>query len=292
MNERPLSRRMWELIEPLHMVTYFCAESREQLKAVGIKRFWMGYFAGRSAPMGAVGAGVVDAAFFNFAPAWVAAAIPAAWDLAAPATVVEARAAGAAATLRRLVPGIEAEAPKIVPLLNSAVRSANCQGRPLAAANQLVDLPDDPVAALWQCTTTLREHRGDGHVAALVANGIDGVEAHLLKIGTGAITAALVKDARGWPETAWEAATERLTARNLLDDTGALTDDGWALTRSLESTTDRIAAGPYVDGLTDAGISLLPTLLRPMSRAVSASGEIPVATPVGLVPPAAADRDD
>jgi hypothetical protein len=36
------------------------------------------------------------------------------------------------------------------------------------------------MARLWHAATLLREHRGDGHNAALVAHGIGGTEAHVL----------------------------------------------------------------------------------------------------------------
>ena len=52
-----------------------------------------------------------------------------------------------------------------LPLLRDVVGNASPFGRPLFAANRDVDAPPDPVAALWQAATTLREHRGDGHVA-------------------------------------------------------------------------------------------------------------------------------
>ena len=40
--------------------------------------------------------------------------------------------------------------------------------------------PEEPVARLWHAATLQREHRGDGHNAALVAKGIGGTEAHVL----------------------------------------------------------------------------------------------------------------
>ncbi len=278
------ARRLWHLLEPLHDVTYFCPEPRAALKALGVKQFWPGYFGARSAPMGPVGTAVVDATFYNFAPRLIAGAIPAVWSAASPAALLDARAEGAAAALRRLVPGIDAEAPRIVPLLSSVVRSANCQGRVLAASNRVIPLPDDPVAALWQCATTLREHRGDGHVAVLVASEVDGLEAHALRVSVGALSAELIKPARGWTDDEWDTATLRLRSRGLLDETGALTPDGAELIARIEALTDEVSHQPYRDGLTPDGLALLPSLLRPLAAAVAASGEIPVPNPIGLDP--------
>ncbi len=41
--------------------------------------------------------------------------------------------------------------------------------------------------ALWHAATVLREHRGDGHVAALVAAGLDGRQALVTMAATGAV---------------------------------------------------------------------------------------------------------
>ena len=53
------ARRLWRLLEPYHAATYFAPEARQAFKDAGLRGFWMGYFAGRAAPMGAVGPGVV-----------------------------------------------------------------------------------------------------------------------------------------------------------------------------------------------------------------------------------------
>lgn len=283
------ARRFWQLLELLHVVTYFSPEPRAALKAIGVRQFWPGYFGARSAPMGAVGTAVVDATFYNFAPRLIGAAIPSVWEVASPDALLGARAEGAAAALRRLVPSVDAEAPRIVPLLSSVVRSARCQGRVLAAANQALALPDDPVAALWQCATTLREHRGDGHLAILVALEVGGLEAHVLRAAAGELSADLIKSSRGWSDEEWDAAVVRLGSRGVLDEDGGLNDDGRSLCAEIETRTDEVAEQPYLDGLTPEGLALLPSLLRPLAAAVAASGEIPLPNPIGFDPASAVD---
>lgn len=86
---------MWTLFEPIHAVTYFAPEARAAFEEAGLRGFWRGYFAGRAAPLGPTGAAVVTASFFNFAPAFVARAIPAVWDLIAPEDALATRLAGA-----------------------------------------------------------------------------------------------------------------------------------------------------------------------------------------------------
>src|SRR5256885_16154752 len=94
---------MWRVLEPYHGVTYFSDESRQAFKDAGLRGFWMGYFAGRAAPMGAVGPGVVTATFFGFGQSMVARALPDAWMFASVTDVLTARMAGADAALRRLL---------------------------------------------------------------------------------------------------------------------------------------------------------------------------------------------
>jgi hypothetical protein len=278
------ARAMWRLYEPLHALTYFADECLEEYRSAGLKGFWMGYFAARAAPFGAVGPGIVEATFYNFSPALVRRAIPDTWRFTTPAAVLAARATAAADVLRDAVPGIEADAPRIVPLLTSAVRTGRPDGRPLFAANQALPLPDDPVAALWQCCTSLREHRGDGHVAALVAADISGVESHQLMVGSGYITDDPIRASRGWDEDDWMAAKDRLRSRDLIDDAGLLTAPGRAERDRIETITDELAMQPYRDGLTEAGLDLMPSLLRPIARAIYDAGILVFPNPMGLEP--------
>ena len=173
------------------------------MKAAGLRGFWMGYFASRAAPMGAVGPGVVEATFFNFHPAMVQRAVPSAWSYASPNAVLDARHRAAATSLRRLVENIEPIATTVLPLLLEAINGAASGGRPLFAANRDVAPPDDPVAALWLATTTLREHRGDGHVATLVSADLDGCEVHVLFSATEGVDPSLLRDSRGWSTDEW-----------------------------------------------------------------------------------------
>jgi hypothetical protein len=199
--------------------------------------------------------------------------------------VLATRAEAAAALLRATIPDVEEQAGRIVPLLSSAVRSGRPDGRALFAANQQLPLPDDPVAALWQCATSLREHRGDGHVALLVAHDLPGIDAHQLVVGAGVIDDERLRSVRGWSEEDWALAKERVTARGLLDDAGRLTDAGAELRSEIERRTDELSFQPYLDGLTEPGLDLLPSLLRPLSRAIAGADIIPFPNPIGFSAP-------
>ena len=207
---------MWTLFEPIHAVTYFTPEARSAYEQAGLRGFWRGYFAGRAAPLGAVGAPVVTASFFNFAPAFVARAIPGVWDLITPEEALRVRLAGAAGSLGRLLAGQEAEAAAAAGLLWRAIGELDFSGRVLASADVALPVPGDGLAGLWQAATVLREHRGDGHFAALAAADIDGCEAVVLRCCLD-LRREDMQPVRGWTDEAWDGAPSRLAARGWVD---------------------------------------------------------------------------
>lgn len=275
------ARELWTRIETIHAVTYFAPEFRPAAAEAGLKGFWMAYFGFRAAPLGAVGAGVVEATFANFAPAMVERAIPDAWDHASPEDLLRIRAETAAASLRALVPGIEAAAVAINPLLARAATAGVPLGRPLFAANLAVGALQDPIEQLWQWCTTLREHRGDGHVAALAAAGIDGCQAHQLLIAEQGVPPEVHFDNRGWDEEAQAASLDVLRDRGLVEGTG-LTELGADLRHQIEAITDERAIDPYDAALTAEEQTALLEALTPPAVAVQESDVLPFPNPMGL----------
>jgi hypothetical protein len=282
----PDARTWWRALEPIHAVTYFAPESLEALRGTGLRGFWMGYFAGRVAPVGAVGSSVVTAIFFNFHPAMVRRSVPDAWTFADPTTVLVARRQGAARALRRLDPSVEERARRLVPLLEPVIEQADGSGRALFSANRALGLPDDLVEALWQACTCLREHRGDGHVAALTAAGLDGCQALVLFALSEDLPAALFQESRGWSADEWELARARLEARGLVRADG-IAPDGLELRRALEQTTDDLAAPPFA-ALQAREADEALTSVRSVARAVAEGGDIPFPNLMGLPAPGAA----
>jgi hypothetical protein len=127
------ARAMWTLYEPIHAVSYFAPEPRAAFESAGLRGYWRGYFAGRAAPLGAVGAGPVIALFSGFAPAFVRRALPSIWSMATPAAALEARSAGAAAVLRRLAPDEDA-AEQAAASLERVIDGLDFAGRALGAS--------------------------------------------------------------------------------------------------------------------------------------------------------------
>jgi hypothetical protein len=280
------ARRLWALAEPYHALTYFAAESRAEAEAVGLRGFWRGYFALRAAPLGPVGAAVVTATFYNFAPPFVARAVPEVWAVAPPETALRVRLAGIDGAVRRVLGDgwtSSAEAREAADLAGTAAGAVVASGRPLAAANAALPLPDEPHLALWQALSTLREHRGDGHNAALLQRDVSGLEAHVLAAASGRSTREWLMRARGWDDAAWDAAAAALTERGWLDG-GELSAEGLAMTAAVEADTDRLAVAPW-RALGDAGCDRLAELLAPVRRAVVAAGDWATGNPIGAPDP-------
>ena len=278
------ARRLWERVETLHAVTYFAPESRDAANEAGLPGFWMGYFGFRAAPLGRASAGAIRASFANFALPMIQRSIPAAWDRCDPAELIEVRAQSAAAALRRLNGQVdERSTSELVSTLRSIVEVGDPLGRPLFAANALLDPRDDPVEELWQLCTTLREHRGDGHVMALALDDIDACEAHRLQAFHRGVPDDVLRDNRGFSHDEWQQAEQRLVSRELVAN-GRLTDAGRELIDRIERQTDRLATVPLDRVLGDDAKWLLIDQLDELARPVARSGVLPFPNPMGLPP--------
>lgn len=276
-----IARELWLRVETLHAVTYFAEESRNAAAACGLRGFWMGYFGFRAAPLGPVSAATVVATFGNFAPRMVERAIPDAWDYAHPDELVRSRAAAAGGVLTRVASEIDERAAEANALLERTVAAASPLGRPMFAANAALDLPAEPATRLWQLATTIREHRGDGHLHALSAAGVDGCEAHLVHAAEFDTPAEVLKDNRGWSDDEWDGAIERLNGRGVLAGR-RLTDAGRELRRRVESDTDRFAARPIDAALDAEEQRRLLDVLSPPALELARAGIIPFPNPMGL----------
>jgi hypothetical protein len=235
-----------ELLEPVHLVAYMADEPMEELQGLGYEGYWPGYFASRSAPLGRVPAEVVDALFYNFAPGEVAACIPSCWEIATPEEALAARQVGCVKALRRIL-GELADTPELARAADLATRvamSAPMEGRILYAGLRALPIPEEPVARLWHAATLLREHRGDGHVIALVAEGIDGQEAHVFA----ALWMGMKPRDYGrisLNDDQLAAVMDGLSARGLVDAVGGFTDAGRDTKERIEALTDALAAPAY-----------------------------------------------
>ncbi len=268
-----LARAMHGIIEPFHAILYFAPEAVQGWERLGLEPRGQGYVAGRAAPLGAVGPQVAAAMFYNFNPAMFDAALPAAWELATPAKVLAARAQA----IQDLYTRIDATTDHLAATTDLARRAAEAtatEGRPLAAANKAVDLPGLPFADLWQALTVVREHRGDGHVALLTAEGLTPVEALVLYAGwQDTVSQRFLQKSRMWDDQAWGDGEESLRQRGLLDSTG-LTGDGRSLRDHLERRTDQLALPVWDEIGREESLALFDGLL-PLVQALNTGQAFP-----------------
>lgn len=266
----PIARRMYDLVEPIGLVPYFADESDEALMALGLRNQWDAYFAGRAAPFGrSVPAQVVHAVFYNFAPGEVARHLPRVWDLTTPEAALAARERGCVAGMRRIL-GDLADHPSVTragDLLLTAATSAPVEGRALYAALRTLPVPQEPVARLWHAATLLREHRGDGHTVALLAEGVGGTEAHVLHALSEGMPAQEFGRVGHLPAAQLTAVIDGMSARGLVGTDGWLTAAGRATKQRVEALTDQLAEAPY-NALDPSELDRLVADLEPISAAL------------------------
>ncbi|MFC8952964.1 hypothetical protein ACFT8P_09995 [Streptomyces sp. NPDC057101] len=282
---------MWHLLEPLHALLYYAPEAFDEAAALGYDtgERWPSYFAWRAAPLGTPGRDRVTSAFHSFSPAMVARYVPAVWDTAGPAEVLAARLRAVDRTYRAVLGDDTVTGPDLAEAAALARRAAEAAvpsgpsgpgGRQLAEANARLPWPTAPHLVLWQAATILREHRGDGHLAALTAAGLDPVETLVSFAAIGAAPEP-VFESRGWSPAEWSAARDRLAARGLLHPDGTATETGRALRAEVERRTDEAAAAPWTALGPDATNRLADLLGTPWLAAIG-SGLLPAENTLGI----------
>lgn len=281
-----VAARVWQLGEPVQAVTYYAPEVRAATDALGLKGGWMSYFGCRAAPLGAASAPVVTAAFYVFRPSMVARAIPDAWRCASPEQLLDARWSAMDLALRRVLGDAVSsdEVRTAAELARAAVETGDFAGHVLGSANAALVPPTEPHVSLWQSLATLREHRGDGHVMTLVANGVSPCEALVLQAATGRSPGEGLRANRGWTEEEWSAAADALVERGWLDASGAVTSDGQAARDEIERETDRLATAA-LGGLGEDRAALLVDALRPLAERVMDAGVVPALNNMGFLWP-------
>jgi hypothetical protein len=263
------SRQAWSALETLHVLSYFADEVRDAYVTLGLHPR-LSYFAARSAAFGAVGPEVPTATFYVFAPWLHAKALPASWSVAGPEQVQQARRDGMAVVLDRVLG--DTDVTELLDLARTVCEGLTSHGRPLYAAHAGLGWPEEPRLALWHAATLIREHRGDGHVAALLRAGLDPVESIVVG-GHFAGNTGFMRSSRGWSDEQWADATVRLTRRGIVVG-DSLTDEGLAFRKDLERETDRMA----LEGWTHLGLEgtrRIAELAAPLRAAALASGILP-----------------
>ena len=271
-----VARKTHRTLEMIHGLVYFAPEATEAYAALGVTGR-SGYFASRSAPMGPASAELVIATFFNFNPALVRRAMNGVWDITTPAALLAARLQAAGDAIRNRV-GELADAPEVTEAASLARIAAeeacnHLSGKPLFAGHATLPWPEDPLLVLWHAQSLLREFRGDLHIAAMCAEGIDGCEALVTHAASGDIGREALQSSRAWPDDAWDAAVASLQRKGHVNADGSFTEKGAQSRQWVEDQTDAGALVAY-EPLGEDGCERLRFLARPISKAIVASGPL------------------
>lgn len=281
-----LARAAWAAVEPLHTLVYFVPEAAPAYEAIGLEPVATAYFASRSAALGAVGAETVAAAFYVFSPDLIRMSIPKAWTAASPETVLDTRLGIVDQALRRIL-GEEAVRSQSMEEAAGIARTAaeeaarHIHGRSLFAGHAGLPWPAEPHLVLWHAATLLREFRGDGHISVLLSDGLGPVEALVDHAAAEPHRFSFLRKTRGWPQEAWDAATDRLVRRGLVEtgEEGALslTGEGQKLRADREARTDALSLPAFTSTSPDDCTRLIE-LITPFTDALSAEGVLPPGT--------------
>ena len=269
----PMARRMFELVEPIGVIPYSADEPNEAMFALGFTNYWDTYFAGRAAPLG------------PFRRRWwtrsSTTSLPVRWpphsegvghhhagggDRRSPGRVCEGVAADPRRSARHARGRTRAD------VLLEAATSAPVEGRPLYAALRALPNPDEVVARLFHAASLLREHRGDGHIAALMSEGVGGLEAHVLLALDMDMPAEKFGRIHHLPAAQIAAVVDGMRERGLIGDDGWLSESGRAVKQRVEALTDDLAAKPY-ESLEPGALDELMATLDPLATELLAAQE-------------------
>ena len=281
------ARRLAAAIEPVAGQVYFSPECHRNYADLGFGGSpaevggvampdGPAYFTSRGSVMGQVPGQVVAAAFGVFDPAIVVPSVETGWGLTDASTICDARTDGAVGQLVRILGEHPDGLDRAVELLGRANAGLSPAGRPLYAGLVSLPTPGTPLGMAWRLSDQLREFRGDAHVAAWTTAGFDGCEISLLTELYWGLPLRSYSRSRGWSAEGFDAATERLVERGLVDD-GALTDAGRSERETVEVATD-LACRPITDALGD-DLDELVGILSGWADAIRAAGGYPTSGP-------------
>ena len=268
----------WRSVDAVHAVVYFAPDTKDRYEAIGLKGYWMGYMASRSAAVGTPAPDLVVALFQGFAPRMVARALPDAWSMATRDDVLSTRYDLARDALAPALADVEPA--RLAKELSAITRGIDFAGKPLAAAHHSLPEPDDDAGRVWHAATVLREYRGDCHIAVLTSAGLDGAAANALAVAAG-LAGDQQRNLRGWTEDEWAAAVGRLATRGWVGPDGTITETGRSARQQIEDATDRVCAAGMDREATGRMITIEEPLLA-LARAVEASGAVAYPNPTGV----------
>jgi Helix-turn-helix family len=247
------ARRLRDSLEPIAMHSVWSRYTNKRLSGLGLD-FLGAYVWGRAAALGEPDAGVVVSSFAVFEPGMLTSTYEQARSVCPRASMLSARAEATIDSLGATLG--DADVTPVADRLAAAVMAADATGRPLFAGLARQPWPGEPIGRLWRACELAREHRGDSHVAASIARGLDPITMNVLTelwVGfpLGGYTAT-----RGWSAVQIEQTAASLRAAGLIES-DQLTAAGLRARDELEATTDALeqpiveALGADLDAVTD-----------------------------------------
>lgn len=234
------ARRLRDAIEPIATIGWWSREAAAGSTALGVD-FFGGYVWGRAASLGSdVEPAIVVSSFGVFDASLLTAVLAGARTLAPHDDILTARAAGAAAGLSNATRTVPAErvgwfGDRLLP----ALAEVDAAARPLFAALRAQPVPDDVHGRAWRAAELVREHRGDGHLAACVAAGLSAVEMNVLTEVWLGFAVGDYSSTRGFGPDQLRSAVAALCERGWMDADGSLSSEGQVARDAIEAATDR-----------------------------------------------------
>jgi hypothetical protein len=240
------ARRLRDALEPIATQGWWARAVHQRADARGLG-FMETYAWGRAASLGEPAASVVVSAFGVFEPGMLSSVYASARALVSRDEMLADREAGVVETLRTILGGADVE--PLAEALMDAAQSLDGSARPLFSGLRELPVPADPHGRLWRGAEMVREHRGDGHLAACVAAGLDAVSMNVLtELWTGYAPGEYTST-RGYGEDVVAATLARLADRGWVDG-NRLTAEGIAARQEIENATD-VAQQALVERLGD-----------------------------------------
>ncbi len=266
------ARRLRDAVEPIATIGWWSRAAAESALALG-HDFFDGYVWGRAAALGAdVAPSVVVSAFGVFNGALLVPVYEHGRSVSSRSEVLASRSSGAAAGLRQATAGIDENTiANAGAALLAAVSTIEPGPRHLFGALQALPVPADPYGRLWRAAELVREHRGDTHLAACAAAGLDMAEMNVLTEVWLGYPVGEYSSTRGFDAAALALAVERMAARGWMAADGVLTPAGRSARDAIESATD-VGQALLVEAIGEGLEDLVATLGRISDAVLDARG--------------------
>lgn len=260
------ARRLRDAVEAIATIGWWSRSAAESLAALG-HDFFDGYVWGRAAALGAdVSPSVVVSAFGVFNGALLAPVYMHGRTVSSQEAILTAREFGASKGLREATNAIAVDTiASCADELLSVLSNIEPGPRHLFGALQSLPVPADPHGRLWRAAELIREHRGDSHLGACVAAGLDMAEMNVLTEVWLGYPVGEYSTTRGFDRAKISEAEGALEARGWMSG-GMLTSAGRIARNAIEAATDM--GQQQLVGTLSGGLDELCEQLEAISNAI------------------------